>query len=240
MTTSNTIEVNGVEAAITRKDIKNLHISVYPPDGQVRVSSPRILGDEEIRLALVSKLGWIRRQQDRIRSQERETPRRMVDGEDHYVWGRAYRLRVIEHDEPPRVEVGGDRLNLFVRPGAGIEKRRTVLNEWYRSQLEKAVEELRPRWEKKVGVSAREWRTKRMKTRWGTTNREARRIWLNLELAKKPRQCLEYVIVHELVHMLERDHGKQFIARMDQAMPNWRSHRDELNRAPLAHDDWKY
>ncbi|WP_104202611.1 M48 family metallopeptidase [Billgrantia saliphila] len=235
------IEVSGIPVEIHRKAIKNLHVGVYPPDGRVRVAAPERLDDDAVRLALVSRLSWIRRQQQAFNDQPRESQREMVSGESHYFRGRRYRLDVIE--APGRAEVHQTRngwLELQVSPGTGIEGRRCVLERWYRQQMRQLLPELLATWEPVVGERVAECRIKRMKTRWGSCNIEARRIWLNLELIKKPPRCLEYILVHEMVHLLERHHTERFRSLIDRLLPDWRVRRDELNSAPLAHDDWDY
>ena len=223
---------------VVRKDIKNLHLAVYPPNGRVRVAVPLRLGDEAVRLAVVSRLGWIRRHQNRFERQERQSEREMVTGESHYIQGQRYRLDVIEHDGPPAVSLPNNTtLKLRVRPGTDRDKREAVLHRWYRQLLREQIPPLIAKWEPEIGVTVAEWRIKRMRTRWGTCNIEARRIWLNLELAKKPASCLEYILVHEMVHLLERHHNDRFKELMDRLMPRWRQYRDELNRSPLGHED---
>lgn len=226
---------------VVRKDIKHLHLAVYPPTGRVRVAAPLRVDDEAVRLAVVSRWKWIRRHRERFRRQERQTEREMVTGESHWVRGRRYRLAVVEEDAAPRVRLLNNRtLELRVRPGADRAKREAVLHGWYRARLRAQLPGLIAKWEPIVGVTVAEWRIKRMKTRWGTCNVGAGRVWLNLELAKKPVSCLEYVLVHEMVHLIERRHNERFRACMDRFMPRWRLHRDELNRAPLAREEWGY
>lgn len=240
-TERHTIAVSGMTVEVVRKPIKNLHLGVYPPAGRVRIAVPLHIDDEAVRLAVISKLGWIRRQQRAFDRQPRQSQREMVAGESHYVFGRRYRLRVVEEDAPARVTIrGNNHLILRVRPGTSAEKREEILSQWYRRRLRAVVPELIARWEPVIGVQVAEWGIRRMKTRWGTCNIEAGRIWLNLELAKKPPQCLEYILVHEMVHLLERHHNDRFRECMDRFMPQWRLHRDELNRWPLAHEDWEY
>ena len=226
---------------VVRKNIKNLHLAVYPPEGRVRVAAPLRLDDDAVRLAVVSRLGWIRRQQQQFSRQERQSQREMVSGESHYIQGRRYRLNVIEHNGPAAVSLPNNhRIDLRVRPETSREKREAVLYQWYRQHLRTLVPPLLTKWEPLVGVTVDAWGIKKMKTHWGTCNIEARRIWLNLELAKKPASCLEYILVHEMVHLLERQHNEQFKAWMDNLMPQWQLYRDELNRSPLAHEDWSY
>ena len=235
------IEVSGIQVEVVRKQIKNLHLGVYPPAGRVRVAVPLWIDDDAVRLAVVGKLGWIRRKQQAFAEQPRQSPREMVSGESHYFLGRRYRLRVIEQAAPPQVRVQGHTtLELSVRPGTDTAKREEILRHWYRQELKRLLPDLIAKWEPIIGVQVAEWGIKRMKTRWGTCNIAARRIWLNLELVKKPPQCLEYVVVHEMVHLLERYHNDRFQAFMDSFLPQWRLHREDLKRAPLAHEDWGY
>ncbi len=235
------IKVSGIRIEVVRKAIKNLHLGVYPPEGRVRVAAPLKVNDEAVRLAVVARLGWIRRQQARFATQPRLSPREMISGESHWLWGRRYRLRVIEASGPFRVALDGNSwLNLYVRPDTSAVRREKALEEWYRQELKNRIQRLIEKWEPVIGVEVSEWGVKKMKTRWGTCNAEARRIWLNLELVKKPPACLEYIVVHEMVHFLERRHNDRFRELMDQFMPHWQLRRDELNQAPLAHENWLY
>lgn len=235
------IDINGIPIEIVRKNIKNLHLAVYPPNGRVRVAVPLRLDDEAVRLAVISRLGWIRRQQQQFAAQERQSQREMVSGESHYFLGNRYRLAVIEHNAPAAVRiVNNTTLELRIRPGADRDKREAALQRWYRQQLQEQIPPLIAKWETQIGVIVAEWGIRKMKTRWGACNIEARRIWLNLELAKKAPACLEYIIVHEMVHLLERHHNDRFRAYMDQFLPHWQLHRDLLNAAPLAHEEWGY
>ena len=235
------IEVSGISVEVVRKDIRNLHLGVYPPLGRVRVAAPLRLDDEAIRLAVVSRLAWIRRQRAAFARQDRQSRREFVSGESHYFAGRRYRLDVVERDAPPSVRVRNNSwLELSVRPGADLRIREAVLHRWYRSHLRNELPRLLARWEPEFGIPVTEVRIRRMKTRWGSCNPKARRIWLNLELAKKPPSCLEYVFVHEMAHLIERHHNERFHALMDRHLPQWRIRRAELDRAPLAHEDWKY
>lgn len=230
-----------IRVKIVRKNIKNLHLAVYPPDGMVRVSVPRHITNDNVRLAVVSKLSWIRKQQAKFASQPRQSKREMVSGESHYLFGKRYLLEVVErHGRHEIIEKNNNTLILYVNPGTTEANRRLVLNEWYRNQLKQRIPGLLKKWQPVVGKAAREWGVKRMKTRWGTCNPRAQRIWLNLELAKKPQECLEYVLVHELAHLIERHHNDNFKKLMDNFMPKWRMYRDLLNRAPLSHEDWSY
>jgi len=235
------ITVNGLVVDVVRKKIKNLHLAVYPPNGRIRVAAPLHIDDEAVRLAVISRLAWIKRQQATFESQERQSEREFVSGESHYYLGNRYLLNVIYHDAPPKVILRSNtHIDLFVRKGSSIARRERVLLNWYRRGLKEAIPPLIAKWEAIIGVEVSEWRIKQMKTKWGTCNIEQRRIWLNLELAKKSERCLEYIIVHELIHLLERLHNDHFIALMDQFMPQWRLLRAELNQAPLAHENWEY
>ncbi len=216
-------------------------MGVYPPAGRVRVAAPLLIDDEAVRLAVISRLGWIRRRQAEFERQERQSQREMVTGESHYVEGRRYLLDVVERPGPPQVRLVNNRtLELRVRPDSDRDRRDGVLQKWYRMRLRDRLPALLAKWEPKVGATAAQVRIKKMKTRWGSCNAADRRLWLNLELAKKPSSCLEFILVHEMVHLLERHHTDRFRALMDALMPTWRLHRDELNRAPLAHEEWTY
>lgn len=235
------LDVGGLKVEVVRKDIKNLHLAVYPPAGRVRVAVPTRLDDDAVRLAVIARLSWIHRQQAAFDRQERQSEREMVTGESHYVEGRRYRLDVVEHDGPGSVSLRNNhRLELRVRPGTDRHKRKEVLDRWYRARLRTRVAEIIARWEPIIGVQVARWGIRTMKTHWGTCDPESGRIWLNLELAKKQPSCLEYVVVHELVHLLERHHNDRFRAYLDRFMPGWPLSRDDLNRSPLAHADWDY
>ncbi len=233
--------MRGIPVEVVRKDIKNLHLGVYPPGGRVRVAVPRRLDDEAVRLAVISRLAWIRRQQDRFEQQVRQSERELVTGESQYFEGRRFRLDVIEQDSTPTVRLTtATTMALRVRSGASVDERQALLGRWYRERLREQLPGLLDKWQLRVGVTVSEIRIRRMKTRWGSCNVSARRIWLNSELAKKPAACLEYILVHELIHLLERHHNERFRELMDLVMPTWRTRREELNRAPLAHEEWKY
>ena len=235
------ISVNGMPVDVIRKDIKNLHLGVYPPEGRVRVAAPLRVDDEAVRLAVITKLPWIRRQQTRFGLQERQSPREYTYRETHYYLGRRYLLNVIEQAGPSRVEVSNSAgLDLYVPVGSDVQKRELVMLGWYRKELKALIPPMIEAWEETLGVTVDDWGVRRMKTRWGSCNVEARRIWLNLELAKKPIRCLEYIVVHEMMHLLERNHTDRFRDLMDRFMPQWRYHRDLLNQAPLSHETWCY
>ena len=234
------IEIRGTSVEVIRKDIKNLHVGVYPPSGRVRVAAPLRLDDNAVRLALVSRLGWIRRRQAEFLQQDRQSEREYVTGESHYFLGRRYRLSLVEDNAPAGCWLKGATLELRVRRGSSSFRRDKVLQQWYRQQLREMLPPLVAKWEAKARVRPAEVRIRRMKTRWGSCNAEAGRLWLNLELVKKPVSCVEYVLVHEMVHLHERRHDDRFVGRMDQLMPGWRLRRNELNRQPLAHEEWTY
>ncbi len=234
------IAFGDITVDVVLKDIKNIHLSVYPPNGRVRISAPSRMRLDTIRVFAISRLGWIKRQQKKLQEQERETPREYVDRESHYVWGKRYLLRVIEGDEAPSVALQHNRMLLRVRPGTDAKKKQAIVGAWYRQQLKKAVPPLIARWEPLVGVKVKRFFVQRMKTKWGSCNHRARTLRLNTELAKKPREYLEYIVVHEMTHVLEPTHNACFVALMDQFMPQWRFYRDQLNRLPVSHEDWAY
>lgn len=235
------LHVRDLRVEVVRKSIKNLHLGVYPPHGRVRVAAPLAVSDEVVRLAVIGRLAWIRRQQARFQTQERQSRREMVSGESHYFLGRRYRLIVSEHPGRPHIRVRGTQyLEMQVHPGTAAEERDELLQRWYRGRLRVLVAPLVRKWEAVLGVEVAAWGIRRMKTRWGSCNPDARRVWVNLELARKPPVCLEYILVHEMTHLLERSHNDRFVALMDRHLPSWRLHRDVLNRAPLAHEDWDY
>jgi predicted metal-dependent hydrolase len=225
---------------VVRKDIKNIHLSVHPPIGRVRMAAPEHVSNDALRAFAIGKLTWIRRQQQKLHMQERENPREFIHRESHSVWGRRRLLTVIEHDKPPFVELRHTRLKLFVRPGTDTEGRNALLEAWYREQLRSAVAPLIERWQKKLRVQVAKVFVQHMKTRWGSCNHTAHTIRLNTELAKKPPMCLEYIVVHELLHLLEPTHNARFIALLDQHLPGWTNRRDQLNRLPVRHETWSY
>jgi len=233
--------VGGITVEVVRKTIKNLHLGVYPPNGRVRVAAPLAVSDEAVKLAVVSRLGWIKRQQAKFDAQSRQSQREMIQGESHYFLGRRYRLNVITHDKAGKVVLRTKTImDLYVRQETTAEQRERVLQRWYREKLRELIPPLLEKWQQALGVQVTHWGIKKMKTKWGGCNVEAKRIWLNLELAKRPVQCLEYIIVHELVHLLERRHNERFTAHMEKVLPSWKSLRALLNRGPLGHEVWKY
>ncbi len=239
-TSHHTIELGDICLDVIHKDIKNIHLSVNPPDGSVTISAPLRMDLETIRLFSISKLGWIRKKQAKFLSQKRETPRDYVTRESHFYLGKRYLLKVIEQNARPKVVLKHETIELCARPGASREQRQDVLNQWYRQQLKAIVPKYIAEFEKKMNVKVAEFGIKKMKTKWGTCNAKAKRIWINLELAKKPVECLEYILVHEMVHLLERHHNDRFIAYMDKYAPKGTHQRAALNRLALGHVNWIY
>lgn len=234
------IKLGEITIDVVFKNIKNIHLSVYPPAGKVKISAPLRMDIETIRIFAISKLGWIKKQQKKFQEQERETPREYLDLESHYLWGKRYLLKIIEVNETPSVELKHNKMILRIRPGADSKKKQTVLETWYREQLKKAVPPLIARWEPILGIKVERFFVRRMKTKWGSCNPRASSIRLNTELSKKPKECLEYIIVHEMAHLLEPTHNSRFIKLMDQFMPQWKFYRDKLNLLPVSHDEWFY
>jgi predicted metal-dependent hydrolase len=234
------IQLGDIGVDVVRKDIKNVHLSVHPPTGRVRIAAPERMSLETVRVFAITKLPWIKKQQSKLREQERETPREYLDRESHYVWGKRYLLKVIEVDQAPSIELSHGRMILRVRQGADTAKRQALLEEWQREQLRKAVPPLIAKWERLMGVRVGRFFIQRMKTKWGSCNHPVGSIRLNTDLARKPRECLEYIVVHEMVHLLEPTHNARFMALMDQFVPKWQSHRQALNRLPVRHESWDY
>jgi predicted metal-dependent hydrolase len=236
-----TLSISTFTIDIVRKDIKNMHLAVYPPNGRIRLSAPEKTDSEMMRLFAISKISWIKKNIKKFTAQPRETPREFISGESHYFQGKRFLLNVIEDKGFNRVEIKGTKnINLYIKPNSSKDTKGRILKEWHRTEMKKQIPELITKWESIIGVKSNEWAIKQMRTKWGTCNIEQKRIWLNLELSKKPIICLEYIIVHELVHLLERNHNEKFVAYINQFMPKWRMHRDELNNLPVAHNDWGY
>jgi predicted metal-dependent hydrolase len=233
-----TIQLGDIEIAVSRKSVKNVHLSVHPPAGRVTLVAPIATRLEVVRAYAISKLGWIRNQQAKLRAQARETPRQFVERESHYLWGRRYLLSVVEKDAKPCVKLDHRRITLTVRPGSTLAKREEVMQEWHRALLHEAVPALIRKWETKLGVTVSGYFLQRMKTKWGGCNHRAGNIRLNTELVKKPKDLLEYVVVHEMLHMLEPTHNERFLTLLDQHYPTWREARAELNELPLAAETW--
>lgn len=223
------IEVSGIPIEIIKKNIKNIHLSVLPPDGKVRVSAPTTVSDESLEMFVRTKIGWIRKQQEKFENQPRQSERQYVSGETLYLWGKQYFLQVEYSYKGNSLILDGDKAILTVRKESTVKQRENFVNEWYRERLKSEIEKLLPKWETITGLKCSSWQTKYMTTRWGTCNTQTRKIWLNLQLAKKPVECLEYVILHELAHTKVKNHGADFIAIMDKYMPYWRETKKKLN-----------
>ncbi|MDO9225924.1 MAG: SprT family zinc-dependent metalloprotease [Pseudomonadota bacterium] len=233
-----TIRLGDVEIAVTRKAVKNVHLSVHPPAGHVTLVAPTDTRLEVARAYAITKLGWIREQRARLLAQARETPRQFIERESHTLWGRHYLLSVVEKDAKPAVKLDHRRITLSVRPGSTPAKREAVMEEWHRALLHKVVPVLIEKWAAKLGVTVTRYYLQRMKTRWGGCNPRAGNIRLNTELVKKPKDLLEYVVVHEMLHLIEPTHSERFVALLEQHYPTWREARAELNELPLAAVDW--
>ncbi len=229
------ISVSGIPVEVVKKDIKNLHVGVYPPNGRVRVAAPIAMSDDAIRLAVINRLAWILRQIKSYEAQAREPAHELASGESHYFLGHRYRLNVIEQEKPRKVEIKGKTImTLYAKPGDSTEQKEKTLHDWYRERLSVLVPPILEKWEQKLGVQANEWAIKRMKTKWGTCNTGNKRVWLNLELAKQPPHLIEYVVAHELAHLVEDSHGEAFVSALEILMPNWRSLQHELNKSRVS------
>lgn len=229
----NELQIGGISIAVIKKSIKNMYIRVLPPDGKVQITAPCSAGDDAIRMFAVSRISWVKKQRENFETQPRQTKRQYVTGESYNVWGRRYRLDVQYSNIRNAVFLAGDRLVLQVRAESTLEQREHVLNDWYRDQLKSKLPEVVQKCERIVGVQASEWKVKNMRTKWGSCNIDRKRIWLNLQLAKKTPECLAYVVTHELVHLLERNHNEQFQKYMDSFFPNWRVVKSALNQQML-------
>ena len=234
------LQLGGIAVDVVFKDIKNVHLSVYPPTGRVRISAPSRMSLDTIRVFAISKLAWIKQQQTKLQAQERETPREYLDRESHYVWGKRYLLSVVENERAPSVELKHSRMILTVRGGADPAAKEAVVAQWYREQIKILVPQLISKWEPVLGASVKRVFVQQMKTKWGSCNPHARTIRLNTELARKPKECLEYIVAHEMIHLLEPTHNARFMVLMDQFMPRWQHFRQRLNRLPVRHVDWEY
>ena len=232
------IELGNIYIDLIYKDIKNVHLSVHPPTGRVRISAPLKMDIENIRIFAISKIGWIKKQQTKFLSQKRETSREYITRESHYYLGKRYLLKVIEQGTPRKVILKHSTIELYVRKGSTIEQKQIILDRWYRQQLKKIVPGYIAELEKKMNVKVAEYGIKKMKTKWGTCNANARRIWLNLELVKKPIECIEYILMHEMIHLIELNHNDQFIAYLNKFIPKWKHYKEELNRSALGYVDW--
>jgi len=233
-----TIQMGEISVQVTRKAIKNVHLSVHPPDGRVTLVAPTTTRLDVARAYAISKLGWIRNQQEKLRNQARETPRKFIERESHFIWGRRHLMTINHADAKPCVTLDHKRLTLTVRPGADAQKRAEVIHEWHKSLLHGVVPALIQKWEPKLKVNVSSYFLQRMKTKWGSCNPRDKNIRLNTELVKKPKDLLEYVIVHEMAHLLEPTHSERFVALLDKHYPSWREARAELNELPLSAETW--
>lgn len=234
------IKLGDIAVDVILKDIKNVHLSVHPPTGRVRISAPSRMKLDTIRVFAISKLAWIRQQQKRLREQERETPREYLERESHYVWGKRYLLRVTEGALSPTVTLSSRRIVLSVPRGSDGMRRKAILERWYREMVRESAVDLIQIWRPIVNVDVKHLFVQNMKTKWGSCNPRTEAIRLNTELAKKPKECIEYIVVHEMIHIVEPTHNSRFIALMDRFMPQWRHFRQMLNRMPVRHEDWDY
>lgn len=236
---SKTIQVSGIKISTVRKNIKNLHLGVYPPNGRVRIAAPLNTTDESIRLFAISKISWMKKQQKKFKEQDKQSKRDYTSGESHYFMGKRYLLNVIEQSKPQRVEINRNtHIDLHVHSEGFKDRKKKILENWYREELYRASLPIIKIYEKKLGVKVKDFKVRKMKTKWGSCNAEEKKISINLELAKKPLGCLDYVIAHEMVHFFERNHNSNFIERMNSLVRNWRSIRNELNTSPLGYDIW--
>ena len=234
------IKLGDISLDVVRKDIKNVHLSVYPPTGRVRIAAPLRMNLDTLRIFAISKLGWIKKHKNKFLNQKRESPREYISRESHYFLGKRHLLKVVEHDAPPKVAIKHETMEMYIRPNTGLEKRREILDEWYRRQLKEIVPGMISQYEEMMKVKVDEFGIKKMKTRWGTCSIGAKRIWLNLELAKKQRHYIQYIIAHEMLHLLERRHNDIFISNLDKFVPQWRFYKEELNRSALSHANWNH
>ena len=238
---TDTITLGELTVSVDRKAIKNIHLSVYPPDGRVHISAPERFSLDALRVYAVGRLDWIKRQQRELAVQARESLREYIDRESHYFAGQRYLLRVREVEGVrPSVDCAVRELIMTVPPGFDTVRRRALLNNFYRAYLKREVPQIIARYAPRMGITVNDFRIRHMKTKWGSCNIAARRLWLNVELARKPPECLEYLVVHEMVHLLERQHNTRFAQHMDRFLPGWPSLRDLLNRLPVVHVDWDY
>jgi len=235
------IIINNIKIDVIRKDIKNIHLAVYPPTGRIRIAAPMSVNNDSIRLFAISKFSWIRRQQRKFDAQERISPREYKNRESHYFQGKRYLLNIIEVNSPPQVILKNKTyIDLYIRPGTTTPKRHEIMNNWYRSELKKIIPGYIEKWEKKLDVNILGWQVRLMKTKWGSCNIKKKKILLNLELSKKPVHCLEYIIVHEMLHLFERHHNDRFQNLLETYLPMWKKLKNELNRFPINHANWSY
>lgn len=233
------LKVSNLQVETVRKDIKNIHLTVFPPDGRVRISAPLATSDETLRIFLLSKSSWIKKQKAIFSKQERQTKREYVSGESHYIFGKRYQLTVKKSNKKQELRITKKKyIELTVKPKTTIYQKQVMFERFYRDELEKIIPKLLDKWEKKIGINVKEVRIKKMKTKWGTCNAKDKRIWLNLELAKQPFHCIDYVFVHEMVHFKERKHSERFFQLLEEAYPKWRQNKEELNQGILGYFEW--
>ncbi len=238
-TNQSLLQVGGIEAVVLYKSVKNLHLNVLPPVGKVRVTAPQYMNDDAIRTFLATRISWIKKMQAKFKEQERQTPREYISGETHYYFGKKYRIEVIEEHKTPNIMIKSkSKLLLSIKPKTDIIKREKIMQGWYREELRQFLDKVIFKWENNLGVKTNAWGIRRMKTLWGTCNHQKKNIWLNLELAKKPESCIEYVVVHELLHLIEEKHNNRFVNLLNKYLPKWESEKEELNRFILCHEKW--
>lgn len=234
------IDLGNITVDVEQKNIKNIHLSVYPPTGRVRIAAPLRFDLETIRMFAISKLSWIKKQQEKFQKQNRETLRKYKSRENHYYLGKRYLMQVVKTEGKPSVTLKHDKMMLQVKPDSSTEQKQLILQEWYRDRLKELIPKYIAKWEETMNVKVKDFSIRKMKTKWGSCNTEKKKILINLELAKKPLVCLEYIVVHEMVHLLERNHNDRFITYMNKFIPQWKHYREELNRLPLSHVEWGY
>lgn len=240
METLSIVEVNNIIVDIVRKDVKNIHLNVLPPHGDVRITAPLRNDDESIRLFVISKLSWIKKQKKKFESQERESKKEYISGESHFFKGDRYLLNLIDFSGKPKISIRNNKfIDFYVGKNSSIDKKRKLMEEWYRAEFKKIAPPILEKLSKKMKIKVDDLRIRKMKTKWGTCNVEKKRIWLNLELVKKPVHHLEYIMVHELTHFLERNHNKRFVSYMNKFLPSWRTNKAELNSFILTHERWE-
>ena len=233
------LKISDLQIETVKKDIKNIHLGVYPPDGRIRVSVPLATSDETLRIFLITKSSWIKKQKGIFSKQERQTKREYVSGESHYIFGKKYQLTVKNSEAKQEIKITKKKsIELTVKSKTTIYQKQVMFEKFYRMELEKIIPKLLEKWENKVGVKVKEVKIKRMKTKWGTCNTKDKRIWLNLELAKQPLHCVDYLFVHELVHFKERKHSERFLQLLEKAYPKWRQSKEELNQGILSYFEW--
>jgi len=238
-TETNILQVRNLNIETIKKDIKNIHLGVYPPNGRIRVAAPLKTKDEAIELLVISKIPWIKKQQSKFIKQKRQTKREYVSGESHYFFGKRYLLNVLKTKDKPRIEIKRTKyMDLYIKENTKYKKKEKIIENFYRAEIKKLIPDLLEKWEKILGINVNEVRIKKMKTKWGSCNPKDKRIWLNLELAKKPFHCIEYVMVHEMIHFAEKNHSDKFRHLIKLHLPQWEQHKKELNSSILSYSTW--